>query len=181
MGFGRDGHRIKEGYALAKVSVFIWGAALKKGIKFQSNSPADLLYLLKRAIQRRGDDAEPKLAVTGDMLLKITADLKSSVPIRIFLEIVAWFLLSYVGMLRASETAQLKWEDVFFPSSPLGRGQVPSHMQIVLKVSSTRVFKNHTNSVTSRYRVRLMHTFAQQSPCGISGLLQFEPMAQCLV
>ena len=67
-----------------KVSAFIWGAALMKGIKFQSNSPADLLYLLKRAIQRRGDDAKPKLAITSDMLLKITATLKSTISTRVF-------------------------------------------------------------------------------------------------
>ena len=103
---------------IAKVAAFIWGAALKKGIKFQSSSPVDLLYLLKRAIQRRGDDARPKLAITGDMFVKIRANLKSSLPLKDFLEVVAWFLLSYAGMLRASETAHLKWEHLMFPSLP---------------------------------------------------------------
>ena len=136
----------------AKVSAFIWGAALKKGIQFKSSSPADLLYLLKRAIQRRGDDAKPKLAITGDVLVKITAKLRTSLPLRKFLEVVAWFLLSYAGMLRASETAQPRWEHVMFPALPLGRMEVPSHMEIVLKVGSAHVFKNHTNSVTLRFK-----------------------------
>ena len=69
-----------------------------------ASSPADLLYWLKRAIQRWVDDASPKVAMTSGMKPKIAAYVWSTLLVRTFLEGFPWFLLAstrYINGLYA--------------------------------------------------------------------------------
>ena len=73
-------HGLKKATLKAKVAAFVWYASTHHKAVFKNASPADSLYLLNRVIARRGDDAKPKLAVTGELLLVIRDRLESSEP-----------------------------------------------------------------------------------------------------
>ena len=142
---------LKKATLRAKIAAFVWYASAHHRLVFRNVSPADPLYLLNRAIARLGNDAKPKLAVTGDMLGGIRDLLERVEPGRLATQALAWFVLSYAGMLRASETAHLSWEDVLFPEGSGLSSFPPTHMQVILKVSSSHIFKNHTSDATLRF------------------------------
>lgn len=135
----------------AKVNAFVWGAAFHHGLRYKMDSPADLLYLLKRAIARRGDDCKPKVAITGDMLVKISKHMESGVHSAHRTQALAWFLLSYAGMLRASEAQQLNWSHIHF-SAVQSLTSIPEYMKVTLQVSRDHIFKNHTNSIDLMFK-----------------------------
>ena len=142
---------LKKATLKAKVAAFVWYASAHHKLVFQNVSPADPLYLLNRAIARMGNDAKPKLAVTGDMLVGIRDELECVEPKRLATQALAWFVLSYAGMLPASETAHLSVEDVLFPKGSGLSSLPPTHMKVILKVSSCHILKNHTSDATLRF------------------------------
>lgn len=133
----------------AKISAFIWGAATRRNIKYDANDPTHVLYLLRKAVLRLGDDAKPKLPVGGVLLKRIAQHLTSSLTEARTTQAMAWFTVAYAALLRASESAQLEWDDVAFSETENRMG--PERMEITLTVKRHHVFKTHTKSVLFRF------------------------------
>ena len=130
---------LKKATLKAEVAAFVWYASIHRELVFENDSPADLLYLLNRVIACRGDDAKPKLAVTGELLVGIREELERVESRCLVKQALGWFVLAYAGMLRASETAHLSWEDVLFTERPDHFSSPPEYIQVILKVSQEHI------------------------------------------
>jgi hypothetical protein len=136
----------------AKINAFIWGSAVLQNKNYPSDGPVDTLYLLRRVAARRGVDAKPKLAIGGHLLLKIRQKLQDTAEPMLATQAMAWFLLAYAGMLRASESAYIEWQHVQFSDPTKGAGGIPQYMLVTLQVTPDHVFKNHNNSIELRFK-----------------------------
>ena len=107
------------------------------------------MYLTQRAIGRRADDREPKLAVGRAGLRIMRANMCQGRECDREVQCWAWWLLSYKAFLRCSEAASIRWEDVKFRQDRDGGRS----MWFRLTVSGREIFKNHSESVELGFRV----------------------------
>ena len=141
---------LKKATVSAKLAAYKWAHASLWGLGPARTEVGSTLYLTQRAIARRAEDKEPKLAVGRDGLKRILTSRGGGKSDSDVLELYAWWALAYAAFLRCSEVAVLSWEDVGFVTEEDGMAAVT--MQ--LAVSGRQIFKNHSESISFHIRAR---------------------------
>lgn len=134
------------------------------GLPFDKTSPGSVLFLIKRAISRLGDDSVPKLPIKAGMLHDVLQTLRGAwdeqlgtallavcpdlYDITILYEFVVWYSVSFACFLRAEEMAGLQWEHVQLSELAADGGHLyPKQVAIKLETSKFFVYKTMTTSV----------------------------------
>ena len=159
---------MKKSTVRLKLAAFKWAYATVWGRGQVNSGVGSVLYLTQRAIGRRADDREPKLAVGAGGLRAMWASLHGDWEADRELQCWAWWTLSYRAYLRCSEAATIRWEDVSFGRDEGG----DRFLWFRLTVSGRQIFKNHSESVEFKIRrgegqecaVRAMAAWCRQ--CG---------------
>ena len=137
---------LKKATVQLKLAAFKWAYATVWDKGEVNAGRGSVLYLTQRAIGRRADDRDPKLAVGRAGLRIMRANMCQGRECDREVQCWAWWLLSYKALLRCSEAASIRWEDVKFRQDRDGGRS----MWFRLTVSGREIFKNHSESVEFR-------------------------------
>ena len=109
-----------------------------------------LLGMVNRAIERRPDDVRRKIAVGKESLTKCFPHLSTKFDATSAMQLWAWWIVSYGAMLRCSETARIRWEDVTFGEETNHEG-IPKNMLVTIRSLEETTFKTHQCAVELRF------------------------------
>lgn len=134
-----------------------------------------VLSMVSRAIDRLGDDVQRKIAVGKQGLSRCFGVLTAKHRPDVAIQLWAWWIVSYGAMLRCSEAARIKWDDVQFSAGRNAR-DVPSNMIITIRALEDDTFKTHQCSVQFRFAA-----LNQQGVCPVHAMWSWALMSRRLL
>jgi hypothetical protein len=134
------------------IPVFTYGVFKYTGRKCETarDQRYSVLGMTAKAIEQKADDVQRKLAVGRAELSKCFAIAFERFSLLTAIQMWAWWVVSYGGMLRCSETARIQWKDVVFSPERTVNG-VPKQMIITIRALEDDTFKTHQCSVEFKF------------------------------
>lgn len=154
---------LRKATVKAKLAAYKWAHATLWDRGEAKTTTGSVLYLTQRAIARRAEDREPKLAVGRQGLGRMLENRDIGMQPDKWAELSAWWLLSYKGFLRCSEAASLMWENISFQRGP----REEKSMEFTLAVAGRQIFKNHAEAITFRVNA------AVSDVCAVKAMLRW--------